>query len=807
MKSIFSIVLNLVVLLALAPSVYASNSQDSLLAIFNQIRDTSKISIGIQLIRSFADTDMPQALHLAKEMYAVAQLSKDTRSIASCQNILGILYKKNKEGDIALTFLNQAATNFNKIGSLESIVAVENNIGHLLYVDGNLVNALNHFFKADSISSMPDYSGKHIAITAVNTAFTLAEVGLYDLSDDFYNKALSTSNLNSQESSIYAGLLFNSLEQNKLYSSNKYFKKLEAIEIDTSSINYIEIVLFMAYYQFLSGDKKEGNKGVFTAEKVLNGSNKSQTVARQYLLLAKVFLAGDQHQKSLIYAQLANEILKESENLHRQKQAVNIALLTSTKLNLPNTYSLALRLDSIDNAIIQETGLDILRIFKLQTAFEEVTLVKDQVTLENDEKTVEITARSKAEKIGIMLIFALFMLGVMLFLAIRQMKARQKELEEHKRLLKEKHEQTKKSHKVNIEEKDKLLDLVFTKAGDLVVLCKVEQDGQIIIKSINQALDLINFNFGLNLKKDQFIGKNLISIVTDFPFFDADSIEKKLSAAKNAIRTKKAITYETTSTANASSVNMEVTIEPIISDDTSANYLLYTLKDISKRVKKERQHIQAILQAEDHERERIAKELHDGLGQNLTAAQLYLDSFLGDKEEEEEEEKEEEKYIGLINARKFLNLGLDECRNLSHNLIPKSISDIGLDETLEQLLSDLNKLSKVQIEFNSNLSEIKIPESIALNLYRIAQEAINNALKYSESTKISVQLLLFNEIITLSIEDNGKGFDKQKTLESKSFGLHSILNRGEYIGANVTIDSKLNEGTMISIAIKKQRLG
>ena len=191
--------------------------------------------------------------------------------------------------------------------------------------------------------------------------------------------------------------------------------------------------------------------------------------------------------------------------------------------------------------------------------------------------------------------------------------------------------------------------------------------------------------------------------------------------------------------------------------------------------------------------------MHDGLGQNLTAAQLYLDGFLGDKEEE--------KYVGLMNARKFLNLGLDECRNLSHNLIPKSISDIELDETLEQLILDLNKLSKVQIEFNSNLSKIKIPKSIALNFYRIAQEAINNALKYSESTKISVQLLLFNEIITLSIEDNGKGFDKQKTLESKSFGLHSILNRGEYIGANVIIDSKLNEGTMISIAIKKQRLG
>ena len=132
--------MNLVVLLSLAPSVSASNSQDSLLAIFNQIQDTSKISIGIQLTRSFSNTDMPQALRLANEMYAVAKLSEDTRSIASCQNILGILYKKNREGDIALTFLNQAAINYDKIGDLAAVVAIENDIGRLYYLDGSLKN-------------------------------------------------------------------------------------------------------------------------------------------------------------------------------------------------------------------------------------------------------------------------------------------------------------------------------------------------------------------------------------------------------------------------------------------------------------------------------------------------------------------------------------------------------------------------------------------------------------------------------------------------------------------------------------------
>ena len=804
MKHTFSTIFNLVVALSLAPALWASNSQDSLLAVFNQIQDTSKISIGIQLTRSFADTDMPQALNLANEMYAVAQQSKHTKSIARCQNLLGILYRKNMESDIALTFLNQAAINYDKVGAFESVVGVENNIGHLYYADGNLTNALHHFFKADSISSAPNYSGKHATITAVNAAIALSEVGLFDLSNDFYNKALSTPDHSSLEASIYAGLLFNSLEQNKLYSSNKYYTKLKEIEIAKSSPKYFEKVLLMSYYQFLSADKEAGNKGVVEAEETLKGFEKNEETGSKYLLFAKVLLAGGQNKKALDYALLSNEILKESKNLYRQKKSINIALLAATKLKLESSYQYAKTLDSIDNALTKETGLNILGLVKLQPILKEPSVVTKQVDMEVDaeenETSEETSDRSKAEKIGLMLVFALLMLGAMLFMSIRQMKARQKELEEHKRLLKEKHARDKKMHKETIDEKDKLLDLVFTKAGDLVVLCKVDGEGKIIVKSINQALDLINFNFGLNLKKSQFIGKNLTSIISDFPFFDADSIEKKLSAAQEALSSKKAITYETISTLNSTIINMEVTIEPIISEEESANHLLYTLKDISKRVRKERQNIQAILQAEDHERERIAKELHDGLGQNLTAAQLYLDGFLADL-------KEDETYEGLSNARKFLNLGLDECRNLSHNLIPKSISDIGLGETLEQLISDLNKLSKVQIEFNSNLSKIKIPESIALNLYRIAQEAISNALKYSESTNISVQLLLFEEILTLSIEDNGKGFDKQQVLESKSFGLHSILNRSELIGAAVSIDSKIKEGTVISVEIKKQRLG
>ena len=82
MKNTSSIIFNLVVALSLSPALWASNYQDSLLAVFNQIQDTSKISIGIQLTRSFADTDMQQALNLANEMYAVAQQSKHTKSIA-----------------------------------------------------------------------------------------------------------------------------------------------------------------------------------------------------------------------------------------------------------------------------------------------------------------------------------------------------------------------------------------------------------------------------------------------------------------------------------------------------------------------------------------------------------------------------------------------------------------------------------------------------------------------------------------------------------------------------------------------------
>ncbi len=290
--------------------------------------------------------------------------------------------------------------------------------------------------------------GKHKTETAVNTATTLTEIGLFELSNDFYKKALTTSGFRSMEVIIYEGLLLNSLEQNQLYSSNKFAEKLKDIEILKSSTDYLEKVLFLAYYDFLSGNDIIGEKGLIEADEILQEIKDKQISANTYLLFAKVLLVADQNQKSLEYALLSKQKLKEGKNLYRQKKVLSIALLAATKINSPNSHKLATALDSIDQVIIQETGLDILRIVNLQTEFEKMSVLKEQITEESNELTEEISARSKAEKIGIMLIFALVMLGAMLFMAIRQMKTRQKELEEHKRLLKEKHERAKKSHKL-----------------------------------------------------------------------------------------------------------------------------------------------------------------------------------------------------------------------------------------------------------------------------------------------------------------------------------------------------------------------
>ncbi|MBL6445057.1 PAS domain-containing protein [Fulvivirga sp. 29W222] len=218
--------------------------------------------------------------------------------------------------------------------------------------------------------------------------------------------------------------------------------------------------------------------------------------------------------------------------------------------------------------------------------------------------------------------------------------------------------------------------------------------------------------------------------------------------------------------------------------------------DITDRRLAQEKIISTIIETEDNERARIAKELHDTLGQKLTTVSLNFNSLKKD--------------ISFNNGGlKKLNTGLNylkeairDSREIAHNLMPQSIEDFGYVLSVQSLLADLDAVSETKFDFYDNLKGDRLPKNTELHLYRITQEAVNNILKYAKATTVSIQLMKYEEEVILTIEDDGIGFDANEKMETgNSFGLKSMLNRVNSLSGSLQIESGKGNGTVIIVEV------
>ena len=224
-------------------------------------------------------------------------------------------------------------------------------------------------------------------------------------------------------------------------------------------------------------------------------------------------------------------------------------------------------------------------------------------------------------------------------------------------------------------------------------------------------------------------------------------------------------------------------------------YICGFARDITKRVKAERQIIATILSTEDKERSRISKELHDSVGQTLSAISLHLDSLSKIRDLSDTEVSK------IKNIENLLKEAIAESRSVSHNLMPPALTDLGFTFAVENLLNSLAGVGETKFSFHSNESDIIISKEIEFALFRITQEAINNIIKYAEATETTIQYLIFKDLISLSIEDDGEGFDMKIANKNHNFGLNSMKTRAASIGGELTIDTTPGKGTGIQVSI------
>ena len=205
-----------------------------------------------------------------------------------------------------------------------------------------------------------------------------------------------------------------------------------------------------------------------------------------------------------------------------------------------------------------------------------------------------------------------------------------------------------------------------------------------------------------------------------------------------------------------------------------------------------------IVENQENEQNRIAREIHDGIGQMLTGLKFSLESInLDDKE----------KSAQKIEYLKKLSLDIIKgVRTATFNLMPPELSDHGIVSSLAKLTQELSKLTGKNILFyNKTNFDKRLDSLIEINIYRLTQEAINNAIKYADSTHIIVQLSHSNNILSITIDDNGKGFDvvaaEKKRNSESGMGLLFMKERIQYINGRVFINSIPGEGTRITFNI------
>jgi len=215
----------------------------------------------------------------------------------------------------------------------------------------------------------------------------------------------------------------------------------------------------------------------------------------------------------------------------------------------------------------------------------------------------------------------------------------------------------------------------------------------------------------------------------------------------------------------------------------------------SEIMKQQELAVKAVMEAEENERQRIARDLHDGVGQMMSAAKMNLSAFESEINFKNEEQKESyEKIITLVDE------SCKEVRTVSHIMMPNALLKNNLGIAIRNFADKLNSKS-IEINVYTEGLEERMDSNIETVLYRVIQECVNNAMKHAGASRLDISLIRDKDGISGTIEDNGKGFDAAGQKNAEGIGLKNITSRIEYLKGTVDFDSSPGRGTLVALHV------
>jgi PAS domain S-box-containing protein len=209
---------------------------------------------------------------------------------------------------------------------------------------------------------------------------------------------------------------------------------------------------------------------------------------------------------------------------------------------------------------------------------------------------------------------------------------------------------------------------------------------------------------------------------------------------------------------------------------------------------KQQQITEVVLGAQERERFELGQELHDNINQILATSKLYLDVAI--------EEKEPRMEL-LAKSRKNISVAIEEIRKLSKDLIAPSLNDLGLTQSIKELIRSIQSVGKMKIRLNvSGLDEAELLPEQKINIYRIIQEQLNNILKHAQAGEVVIELNKVKEQVRLRLADDGKGFDPR--MRRKGVGISNIISRAELYNGKVEIESAPGKGCQLVVVLNEK---
>jgi signal transduction histidine kinase len=207
--------------------------------------------------------------------------------------------------------------------------------------------------------------------------------------------------------------------------------------------------------------------------------------------------------------------------------------------------------------------------------------------------------------------------------------------------------------------------------------------------------------------------------------------------------------------------------------------------------------LEALVRAQEDERARLARELHDGAGQTLTSLLVRLKIL-------EKHAAADQVRDDVIELCEVVSQTVEQVRGISYRLRPSALAEFGLEMALRSLVEDMAEAAGMVADCRLDLGDRRLPFEIESTLYRIAQESLTNVVRHSQASRVQIELVTLPYAICLRVEDNGIGFDADEVVDGEErprLGLVGMQERAQMLGGSLLVQSAPGAGTSVEVRV------